>query len=97
MSSCERLDRDRNTYGEKPRCFQIEEGGEYYYIGSEVCIGVYLELVTTVFVVLKAKPDHPTPVISYAVDTCPPFYFRVFVKLFVFGKIIVKLRSDYID
>ena len=25
------------TFGEKPKSFQIEEGGEYYYIGSEVC------------------------------------------------------------
>ena len=26
------------TFGEKPKPFQIEEGGEYYYIGSEVSI-----------------------------------------------------------
>ena len=24
------------TFGEKPKKFQIEEGGEFYYIGSEV-------------------------------------------------------------
>jgi len=30
------------TFGEKPKPFQIEEGGEYYYIGSEV--GNYLRM-----------------------------------------------------
>lgn len=25
------------TYGDKPLSFQLEEGGEYYYVGSEVC------------------------------------------------------------
>jgi len=25
------------TFGEKPSKFQIEEGGDYYYVGSEVC------------------------------------------------------------
>lgn len=24
------------TYGDKPLSFQLEEGGEYYYVGSEV-------------------------------------------------------------
>lgn len=24
------------TYGDKPVAFQLEEGGEYYYVGSEV-------------------------------------------------------------
>ena len=24
------------TFGEKPKKFQLEEGGDYYYIGSEV-------------------------------------------------------------
>lgn len=24
------------TFGDRPKRFQIEEGGEYYYIGSEV-------------------------------------------------------------
>lgn len=24
------------TYGDKPLCFQLEENGEYYYVGSEV-------------------------------------------------------------
>ena len=24
------------TYGDKPRKFQLEDGGEYFYIGSEV-------------------------------------------------------------
>lgn len=26
------------TYGDKPLSFQLEEGGEYYYVGSEVCL-----------------------------------------------------------
>lgn len=26
------------TFGEKPIAFQLEENGEYYYIGSEVII-----------------------------------------------------------
>lgn len=26
------------TYGDKPLSFQLEEGGEYYYVGSEVSI-----------------------------------------------------------
>ncbi|XP_064612411.1 SWI/SNF-related matrix-associated actin-dependent regulator of chromatin subfamily B member 1-like isoform X2 [Liolophura sinensis] len=30
------------TYGDKPKCFQLEEDGEHYYIGSEV--GNYLRL-----------------------------------------------------
>lgn len=30
------------TYGDKPVAFQLEEGGEYYYVGSEV--GNYLRL-----------------------------------------------------
>lgn len=25
------------TYGDKPLAFQLEENGEYYYVGSEVC------------------------------------------------------------
>lgn len=28
------------TYGDRPRKFQMEEGGDFYYIGSEVCITV---------------------------------------------------------
>jgi len=32
----------RKTYGDKPKCFQLEEGGEHYYIGSEV--GSYLRM-----------------------------------------------------
>jgi hypothetical protein len=24
------------TFGDKPKPFQIEDGGEYYYVGSEV-------------------------------------------------------------
>ncbi|KAL3857508.1 hypothetical protein ACJMK2_012172 [Sinanodonta woodiana] len=30
------------TFGEKPKCFQLEEGGEYYYMGSEV--GNYMRM-----------------------------------------------------
>lgn len=30
------------TYGDKPVAFQLEEGGEYYYVGSEV--GNYMRL-----------------------------------------------------
>lgn len=26
------------TYGDKPLCFQLEENGEYFYVGSEVRI-----------------------------------------------------------
>lgn len=26
-----------HTFGEKPTAFQLEAGGDYYYIGSEVC------------------------------------------------------------
>lgn len=26
------------TYGDKPLSFQLEEGGEYYYVGSEVSV-----------------------------------------------------------
>lgn len=26
------------TYGDKPLSFQLEENGEYYYVGSEVSI-----------------------------------------------------------
>lgn len=26
------------TYGDKPMSFQLEENGEYYYVGSEVSI-----------------------------------------------------------
>lgn len=29
------------TFGEKPKPFQIEEDGEFYYIGSEVIIFFY--------------------------------------------------------
>jgi len=25
------------TFGDKPKAFQLEEGGELYYVGSEVC------------------------------------------------------------
>ncbi|KAK3587073.1 hypothetical protein CHS0354_014943 [Potamilus streckersoni] len=30
------------TFGEKPKCFQLEDGGEYYYMGSEV--GNYMRM-----------------------------------------------------
>lgn len=26
------------TYGDKPLSFQLEENGEFFYVGSEVCI-----------------------------------------------------------
>lgn len=26
------------TYGDKPICFQLEENGEFYYVGSEVSV-----------------------------------------------------------
>lgn len=30
------------TFGEKPKSFQIEEGGEWYYVGSEVLTRLFL-------------------------------------------------------
>lgn len=30
------------TYGDKPLSFQLEENGEYYYVGSEVMYLVYI-------------------------------------------------------
>jgi len=36
------IDEVRKFYGAKPKCFQLEEGGPHYYIGSEV--GNYLRL-----------------------------------------------------
>ena len=27
------------TFGDKPKAFQLEEGGELYYVGSEVYLG----------------------------------------------------------
>lgn len=35
---CYRLKMTMRTFGEKPIAFQLEENGEYYYIGSEVII-----------------------------------------------------------
>ena len=29
------------TFGEKPKPFQIEEDGEFYYVGSEVSVKLY--------------------------------------------------------
>lgn len=30
------------TYGDKPMSFQLEENGEYYYVGSEVRTSCFL-------------------------------------------------------
>lgn len=34
------------TYGDKPMSFQLEENGEYYYVGSEVKITICLYIFT---------------------------------------------------
>ena len=31
------------TYGDKPSAFQLEEGGDFYYIGSEVSVESAIE------------------------------------------------------
>ena len=39
-----------STFGEKPKKFQIEDGGEFYMIGSEVVLNI---LYTAVFVLSR--------------------------------------------
>jgi len=33
------------TFGDKPKAFQLEEGGELYYVGSEVLLRLYFSFV----------------------------------------------------
>lgn len=44
------------TFGEKPKPFQIEEDGEFYYIGSEVIIFFIIE---ECMIILDLKCDNP--------------------------------------
>lgn len=42
------------TYGDKPISFQLEESGEYYYVGSEVSVKIW-QSVDASFRFVKAK------------------------------------------
>lgn len=42
------------TYGDKPLSFQLEENGEYFYVGSEV--GLIWLFVCHLLLVLTQKP-----------------------------------------